>query len=1119
MQDDDNNSSQKCTYDTEEIINPRRKRKLARKEFSYIEPLEEPGSIYEAEIHGSAQRLLNVHRITKYVKFCKCCCLPQETTSVVVPFSCLDNKLDFGLGIYLYFYYIKFCIIMSIIIICLSCIPSMIFSLRYTNEIKTFCYKLNDKYHNNETEIPNDLLTNCSTFIDVKNVSYSLSSVIKMSFFRQMSASNIRYYRKIFNCNKKGKDKYKTIDNVIIYFPFMYLLTGVTILIANFLLNLHVNLLVNYEDYKRTTPSDYTLLIHGVPNPNKGENIENKLKKIVEEVSIITGRNLEIYQIIPCLKIGEIYEKAKIKYEEETKLYHVYNFEKQKQLNRIKNLSPDNLRYFQTIGCIKKTTSVFDIKEKIDKIKKELKEKNEDIIKNPIKYNGGTFFLVFSKISMQEVFYNFYPHSYGSKLLWSIRYFFECILFSYFVSDAEKKLVRMKLRIDVMHAAEAYEVLWENMGYSRLKRNLSAVISGLATISLIIISFLVIYGLNFLSYKITNQKWAISSYLVILICLIISIFISIASQFGYLLLEKLTYLEKIEYRTDYIVSYSLKITFFDFIITGVLPVIAHYYLRGGLGNRNNDLLYNNVLMIFICNVFLPPALFYFSPTLIIKTLARAKAKLDLFKKKLEKSTYTQRELNGLFENPSLNIYYKYSYVTNIIFNSVFYLPIFPLGMFIGFLALLFTYLSEFCYLGSYKRPEVLNPSLNKFYIRNFKWSMFIFAIGDYIFIGTISKNLAIGMPMIILIIFFLICLVPLESISFNCMGVSEGESKNSTYEQNSIYFSNDYEKLNPSTRINGFIKYFKNLVSKNIISELDCNLILKKIKSIDNMDAYLKMVRNIDNYSSSQEQNNILMKNKIALKTDNLSEQINASKSLPLLHTVLTNKEDFNVFQKHQFNFGKKIQFTNEELSKLKNCLKEYSMISAGICGALIFLGLKEEDIHDFIPFERNYNPWKVDWLFTPWFLEQRKNWINNFRKYMDYLGEISDEEDTFIKFDQQESLVVDEIKKINEKEYGKQRRYMGKDSDLFDSEEFKINMEEIQKEISKSSSNENKSTSSRQTESKINIMEGIKLNDIRLDRRGSNFGRRKLNEFKKVFAEDKSNLKDNFTNSKDVLQ
>ena len=1117
MQDADDNLSNKFTYDyTDEIFNPRKKRKLARKGFSYIEPLEEPGSIYQAEVHGSAQRLLNVHRITKYVKFCRCCCLPQQTTSVVVPFNCIDNKLDYGLGIYLYFYYIKFCIIMSIIIICLSSIPSMLFSLGYTNEIKKYCNKLTEKYNNTETEIPIDLVTNCSIFTDIGTI-YSISSFIKMSFFSQMSASNIRYYRRIFSYNITGDDKYKTIDNVIIYFPFMYLLTGITVIIANILLNLHVNLLVGYENYKRTTPSDYTILIHGVPPPKEGENLQDKLKKIVEEVSIITGVHLEIYQIIPCLKFGEIYEKAKIKYEEETKLYHVYNLEKQKQLNRSKNYleSSDNLHYFHTLGCINTKTSIIDIKEKIDKIKKEVNEKYNDLKANPIKYNGGTFFLVFSKISMQEAFYDFYPHSYASKLILIIRYFLECVLFSYFVSDAEKKIIRMKLRIDVIHAAEAYEVQWENMGYSRIKRNLYAILSGLATTSLIAIVFLVIYGLNYLSYAVTMKKWAVSSYLVTLISLIISIFISISSQIGYYLLEKLTYLEKIEYRTDYIVSYSLKITLFDFIITGLLPVISHY-LKGGLGN--NDLLYNNVLMIFICNVFLPPVIFYYSPTLAFKTVARAKARLDLFKKKLENSTYTQRELNELFENPSINIYYKYSYVTNIIFNSVFYLPIFPLGMVIGCLALIFTYLSEFCYLGSYKRPEVLNSSLNKFYIGNFKWSMFIFVVGDYIFIGTISKSLAIGMPMIILIIFFLICVIPLQSMNFNFMGISEGDSKKVSYEQNSIFFSNDYEKLNPSTRIEGFIKYFNNLVTKKIISESDCGKILKKIKSVDNIDAYLKLVRNIDNYSSSQEQNNILMKNKIALKTDNLFEKLNESRSLPLLHNILTNREDYNVLQSNQFNRGKRLRFTSEELWKLKDCLTEYSMISAGISGALIFLGLKEEDIHDFIPFERNYNPWKVDWLFTPWFLEQRKKWIKNVRKYMDYLGEISDEEDTFIKFDQQESFIVDEVKKINEKEYEKERKYRVRNSILFDSTDFKFNIEEIQKDISKTESNEEKSCS-QQTESKENIMEGIKLNDIQLDRKSTNPTHRKVNEFKKIFAEDNPTLKDKLSNSNDVLQ
>ena len=44
-------------------------RRESRIKLAYIEPFEEPGTLYNAEVHGSAKRLLNIHRITKYVKF------------------------------------------------------------------------------------------------------------------------------------------------------------------------------------------------------------------------------------------------------------------------------------------------------------------------------------------------------------------------------------------------------------------------------------------------------------------------------------------------------------------------------------------------------------------------------------------------------------------------------------------------------------------------------------------------------------------------------------------------------------------------------------------------------------------------------------------------------------------------------------------------------------------------------------------------------------------------------------------------------------------------------------------------------------------------------------------
>ena len=122
-------------------IPPREARRNARKDIHYIEQLDEPGSLYNAEVHGSAQRLLKVHRITKYVKFCRDCSLPQETPGVVVPFNWFDEQLDYGLGIYLYFYYIKFLIVMALICAGLSSVSTIVFSKDYASDIKDYCQK------------------------------------------------------------------------------------------------------------------------------------------------------------------------------------------------------------------------------------------------------------------------------------------------------------------------------------------------------------------------------------------------------------------------------------------------------------------------------------------------------------------------------------------------------------------------------------------------------------------------------------------------------------------------------------------------------------------------------------------------------------------------------------------------------------------------------------------------------------------------------------------------------------------------------------------------------------------------------------------------------------------
>ena len=74
-----------------------------------------PGKIKYAKKHASADRPLHkLKNFTKETDFCQCCNLPCETKGVIEPFKMCDSTDTFsecGLGISLYFFYFRFCIL------------------------------------------------------------------------------------------------------------------------------------------------------------------------------------------------------------------------------------------------------------------------------------------------------------------------------------------------------------------------------------------------------------------------------------------------------------------------------------------------------------------------------------------------------------------------------------------------------------------------------------------------------------------------------------------------------------------------------------------------------------------------------------------------------------------------------------------------------------------------------------------------------------------------------------------------------------------------------------------------------------------------------------------------
>ena len=893
----------------------------------FEEPLEQPGKIFLAEIHGSAQRLLKVKKLSKYIRFCQCCLLPSETPGVVMPYTCLDNRKDFGLGIHLYFYYIQFCLLISFISFCLSSIPTMVFSIRYTNHLSEHCriyyndnitnlnnsnITLNNSITNKDNIIYNpNLITNnenCLKYLSMEKnneIKADLTSIIRTDWILKMSTDNIKRYYEIFKENANEPEK---INSVLLDFSFLYFLTSIVLLIINFFFIHYVNLLSDREDLEETSSRDFTILVPGVKRPKDNKQISRKehLKNLLNEISANYFK-LEIHEIIPCYTLLKLYKLTKKVFEDKVKIYHAHNFKRQRDLHEkylkgskliflqnpskgldyldnnrnntvkgndnthlnsqlsmmytynndnlgtnknINQQENNNLNYYSKFLCFVKSTPLREIEDRINQNKENIKLIERDLNENPDKYNSGSYFVIFKYISMRDKIYSFFPTHFAAKIFLRIKYFFQNIICGACTNERTKRTNYLKTAFTVEHASEAYEVLWQNLGYSFKERYFYLLISVIATILLIGASLCIVMGLNEAQYKITEQgkyKTALRYF----ISFLISISIAIINSLARLILREITKrFEAIETRTEYYISLSLKISIFTFINTNLVPLFSNYIFREW---GDNDILLNNILMIFITNITITPFVFYFSPKLCLKISRRAKARIDLQGIPLSDSKYTQKELNRIFENPKMDLSYKYSYLVNTLLTSLFYMSIFPLGALFCIVALFLCYYLEIFYLGFYRRPELLNPRLCKFFIQNFKICISVFSIGNFIFLSSISRYYRTNWTLINFILFIVLAFIPYHSLKINFLGITEGETTKGSYDEYELMFPTDYEKENPLTKKRAQIKHFNKLREMNLIDKFQYEYLIKKIQKESAMDTYYKTSRNVGKLLGSYE--------------------------------------------------------------------------------------------------------------------------------------------------------------------------------------------------------------------------------------------------------------------------
>ena len=169
------------------------------------------------------------------------------------------------------------------------------------------------------------------------------------------------------------------------------------------------------------------------------------------------------------------------------------------------------------------------------------------------------------------------------------------------------------------------------------------------------------------------------------------------------------------------------------------------------------------------------------------------------------------------------------------------------------------------------------------------------------------------------------------------------------------------------------------------------------------MFEFIKTKRHLDYYVASQQLNNLYMRNRNATKIkyifgDEDSDKKNKDITFKSLILSSSIKSDNNL----DYN----------SIRQMKDILYSFYTTTAGISNALIFLDEKRSIINNLDFY--NYNPWKADWIYTKNYKNERRNMIHKVRKEMDYKGEVSDDEDSIIKYDESQDQLNEQIRKFN---------------------------------------------------------------------------------------------------------
>lgn len=754
-----------------------------------IDLIDQKGDLNKAIDHMNANKIYDYSKLDhNNINLCDDCYSPIPDKTNIPYFSyCTDTKnfSIFGTGVYLYFSFIKYQILVLLLLSIVVSIPQITFSREYSIEISRYCMnqlntssslkKCPDDYlgsNQNRTNITKNYYLNNMTYMNY-DVYFNMSS--------QIALDNQIQIPKVFNMT------------------IIHLITQFTLVIINMIVILVVYNIHLEADLLNITPEDFTLLISNLPLE------ENLLYKSLEHF------NVPIHEVNRAYKIKD-YCDIKQKYIQYKKKY---NYIMNKKISHFGNFRKESKK---------------EILSEIDRLNNLLiKYKNIDKVNN-LSYNTDTAFVIFPNTSDYSKFESQFPNSTLKYLLYLIIYALYSSILRPVVSIEKLNYYKKKISLHVEKAPEPTDIIWENLEFTFFNRFKRKILIYLVALCLLIISFI---SLLFISRA---QGSVTSEYIVIkyLISFSFSISIAIINILLNVIMELLTKFEKNRSYTEFYLSYSIKLTIFWFINQAILPVIITAFEDWNY----KEILIQNSFIFFLTNAFITPLTTIFDFSHYYKKYKRYSL-INKFKFNSDDIQYTQGELNQIFENTDINIAYKYAYISKTILMTIFYIPILPCGIFISLTGMGLLYLIEkYKITNHYKKPPTISSEICFTYLDSFKIIVFIYSVSVYIFHNESPYSNYFNFSLFSIIFFGILLIIPYSNyMKIDLIKVNSIDN----YEEEYFNFATNYEIQNPLTKRGCLYKILSRLKTRNVISEEeynDYNCRLNNGEIIDLLEVY-----------------------------------------------------------------------------------------------------------------------------------------------------------------------------------------------------------------------------------------------------------------------------------------